>query len=143
LNKNEFLILQICFPTNQEFFLKANPFISGCWSPSTQQRPTFKCILSNLLVIAESNFTSVRDDCFKTMRDDWRLEIQEMFDDLKEKEKVCLLNSSWRTVLYKKKTYWRSILLVFSLLLSSFQLHVFAKLHRSKYNDEVSLFPND
>ena len=66
-------------------------FVVGCWSPSTQLRPTFETILSNLQVVAESTFTSVHNDSFQSMRDDWRLEIQAMFDDLKEKEKVCAL----------------------------------------------------
>jgi len=51
-------------------------------------------ILTELRTIAESNFITVPDDSFKTMQDDWRAEIQAMFEDLQAKEKVgfCLLS---------------------------------------------------
>ena len=45
-------------------------------------------ILTELRTIAESHFIEVPDENFKTMQDDWREEIQAMFDDLRAKEKV-------------------------------------------------------
>ena len=54
-------------------------------------RPTFRMILTDLQTIAESNFTMVPDESFHSMQDDWRLEIQAMFDDLRAKEKVSHL----------------------------------------------------
>ena len=62
--------------------------VLGCWSSDSQLRPTFKMILTELKTIAESNFIEVPDDSFKTMQDDWREEIQAMFEDLRAKEKV-------------------------------------------------------
>uniref|UniRef100_H2Y408 mitogen-activated protein kinase kinase kinase n=1 Tax=Ciona savignyi TaxID=51511 RepID=H2Y408_CIOSA len=61
--------------------------LQRCWSSNSQMRPSFKMILTDLQTIAESNFTSVPDDSFQCMQDDWRLEIQAMFDDLRAKEK--------------------------------------------------------
>jgi len=49
-------------------------------------------ILTDLQTIAESNFTSVPHDSFKSMQEDWKQEIQAMFDDLRAKEKVYLLD---------------------------------------------------
>nr|XP_018669929.1 mitogen-activated protein kinase kinase kinase 11 [Ciona intestinalis] len=61
--------------------------LERCWSSNSQMRPSFKMILTDLQTIAESNFTSVPDDSFQSMQDDWRMEIQAMFDDLRAKEK--------------------------------------------------------
>nr|CAB3263622.1 MAPKKK9/10/11 mitogen-activated protein kinase kinase kinase 10 [Phallusia mammillata] len=61
--------------------------LERCWASNSQSRPTFPSILTSLQAIAESNFTSVDDDSFKSMQEDWRLEIQAMFDDLRAKEK--------------------------------------------------------
>ena len=68
---------------------KSSIFVAGCWESNSQMRPTFRMILTDLQTIAESKFTMVPDESFHSMQDDWRLEIQAMFDDLRAKEKVC------------------------------------------------------
>jgi hypothetical protein len=58
----------------------------GCFS--AHQRPTFTEILSRLEDIAASPFMTTPQESFQTMQEDWRLEIEAMFDELRSKEKV-------------------------------------------------------
>lgn len=51
-------------------------------------RPSFSCILEQLSAIEEAVMATMPQDSFHIMQDDWRVEIQEMFDELRTKEKV-------------------------------------------------------
>lgn len=51
-------------------------------------RPSFSCILEQLSAIEEAVMATMPQDSFHSMQDDWRVEIQEMFDELRTKEKV-------------------------------------------------------
>lgn len=51
-------------------------------------RPSFTCILEQLSAIEEAVMATMPQDSFHSMQDDWRVEIQEMFDELRTKEKV-------------------------------------------------------
>ncbi|XP_076818975.1 uncharacterized protein LOC143464840 [Clavelina lepadiformis] len=79
--------LTLPIPTSTPFPQEFTDLLESCWSANSALRPTFRTILTDLQTIAESNFISVPDESFKTMQDDWRLEIQAMFDDLRAKEK--------------------------------------------------------
>ena len=59
-----------------------------CWSPEPHDRPTFREILQVLEEIATSAFISTPRDSFNTMQEDWKAEIEEMFEELRFKEKV-------------------------------------------------------
>ncbi|KAE8290267.1 Mitogen-activated protein kinase kinase kinase 9 [Larimichthys crocea] len=58
-----------------------------CWSPDPHSRPQFTAILDQLTAIEESGFFEMPVESFHSLQDDWKLEIQEMFDQLRTKEK--------------------------------------------------------
>lgn len=59
-----------------------------CWDQDPHVRPSFSCILEQLSAIEEAVMATMPQDSFHSMQDDWRVEIQEMFDELRTKEKV-------------------------------------------------------
>lgn len=63
-------------------------FLTDCWSPDPHSRPQFPTILDQLTAIEESGFFEMPVESFHCLQDDWKLEIQEMFDQLRTKEKV-------------------------------------------------------
>ncbi|KAF3845293.1 hypothetical protein F7725_008456 [Dissostichus mawsoni] len=58
-----------------------------CWSSDPHCRPHFTLILDQLTAIEESGFFEMPAESFHSLQDDWKLEIQEMFDELRTKEK--------------------------------------------------------
>ncbi|KAK5857968.1 hypothetical protein PBY51_011174 [Eleginops maclovinus] len=58
-----------------------------CWSSDPHCRPHFSIILDQLTAIEESGFFEMPAESFHSLQDDWKLEIQEMFDQLRTKEK--------------------------------------------------------
>ena len=62
--------------------------ISECWNPEPHERPTFKEILDTLEEIKCSSFIDTPEDSYVTMQEDWKIEIEQMFDELRLKEKV-------------------------------------------------------
>ncbi|XP_068424467.1 mitogen-activated protein kinase kinase kinase 21 [Clinocottus analis] len=58
-----------------------------CWDQDPHVRPSFSCILEQLSAIEEAVMATMPQDSFHSMQDDWRVEIQEMFDELRSKEK--------------------------------------------------------
>lgn len=63
-------------------------FAADCWSADPHSRPQFRTILDQLTAIEESGFFEMPVESFHSLQDDWKLEIQEMFDQLRTKEKV-------------------------------------------------------
>lgn len=63
---------------------------SDCWHQESHQRPTFAEILRRLDEISTSPFMTTPQESFHTMQEDWRQEIEEMFNELRSKEKVTL-----------------------------------------------------
>ncbi|XP_072313324.1 mitogen-activated protein kinase kinase kinase 9 [Eucyclogobius newberryi] len=61
--------------------------MEACWSPNPRLRPPFSSILHQLTAIEESGFFEMPAASFHSLQDDWKLEIQEMFDQLRIKEK--------------------------------------------------------
>ncbi|XP_064621330.1 mitogen-activated protein kinase kinase kinase 10-like isoform X2 [Lineus longissimus] len=61
--------------------------LENCWDPEPHERPTFRDIMDILEEIAVSSFVDTPQDSFHTMQEDWKLEIQQMFDELRSKEK--------------------------------------------------------
>lgn len=59
-----------------------------CWSPNPHSRPLFTSILRRLLAIEQSAMFQMPLESFHSLQEDWRLEIQQMFDELRAKEKV-------------------------------------------------------
>ncbi|XP_056151428.1 mitogen-activated protein kinase kinase kinase 9 [Lampris incognitus] len=58
-----------------------------CWSPDPHFRPLFTSILDQLTAIEESGFFEMPAESFNSLQDDWKVEIQELFDQLRTKEK--------------------------------------------------------
>ncbi|KAG7509982.1 mitogen-activated protein kinase kinase kinase 9 [Solea senegalensis] len=58
-----------------------------CWSSDPHARPQFTSVLDHLTAIEESGFFEMPAESFHSLQDDWKLEIQEMFDQLRTKEK--------------------------------------------------------
>ncbi|KAI1895249.1 hypothetical protein AGOR_G00104360 [Albula goreensis] len=61
--------------------------MEDCWNPDPHSRPTFTSILDQLTAIEESGFFEMPAESFHSLQDDWKLEVQEMFDQLRAKEK--------------------------------------------------------
>jgi len=52
-------------------------------------------VLAQLLNVQASAFMTTPHDSFHTLQNDWRREIEEMFDELKSKEQVSRLTILW------------------------------------------------
>uniref|UniRef100_A0A672JIX1 Mitogen-activated protein kinase kinase kinase n=1 Tax=Salarias fasciatus TaxID=181472 RepID=A0A672JIX1_SALFA len=61
--------------------------MEDCWSSDPHCRPHFTTVLDHLTAIEESGFFEMPAESFHSLQDDWKLEIQEMFDQLRTKEK--------------------------------------------------------
>ncbi|GAB1609486.1 mitogen-activated protein kinase kinase kinase 11-like isoform X1 [Argonauta hians] len=61
--------------------------MTHCWRQEPHERPSFWQILKHLEEIASSSFMTTPQDSFHTMQEDWRQEIEHMFDELRSKEK--------------------------------------------------------
>ncbi|KAG8516647.1 Mitogen-activated protein kinase kinase kinase 21 [Galemys pyrenaicus] len=58
-----------------------------CWQQDPHIRPSFALILEQLMAIEGAVMTEMPQESFHSMQDDWKLEIQQMFDELRTKEK--------------------------------------------------------
>ncbi|XP_036210920.1 mitogen-activated protein kinase kinase kinase 21 isoform X1 [Myotis myotis] len=58
-----------------------------CWQQDPHIRPSFALILEQLTAIEGAVMTEMPQESFHSMQDDWKLEIQHMFDELRTKEK--------------------------------------------------------
>lgn len=81
-------ILSLTLASVCSCFLSAHLFHEDCWNPDPHSRPSFTNILDQLTTIEESGFFEMPKDSFHCLQDDWKHEIQEMFDQLRAKEKV-------------------------------------------------------
>ncbi|XP_068601472.1 mitogen-activated protein kinase kinase kinase 10 [Brachionichthys hirsutus] len=70
--------------------------LDECWSPNPHGRPSFSSILRRLLAIEQSAMFQMPLESFHSLQEDWRLEIQQMFDELRAKEKEL---RSWEEAL--------------------------------------------
>lgn len=72
-----------------------------CWCPNPHGRPSFGSILKRLVDIEQSAMFQMPLESFHSLQEDWRLEIQQMFDELRAKEKVrtikrCFMLSTYQ-----------------------------------------------
>nr|XP_032646627.1 mitogen-activated protein kinase kinase kinase 21 [Chelonoidis abingdonii] len=58
-----------------------------CWEQDPHIRPSFTLILEQLTAIEEAVMTEMPQESFHSMQDDWKLEIQQIFSELRTKEK--------------------------------------------------------
>ncbi|XP_039597767.1 mitogen-activated protein kinase kinase kinase 9 [Polypterus senegalus] len=61
--------------------------MEDCWNPDPHARPSFTSVLDQLTTIEESGFFEMPSESFHSLQDDWKLEVQEMFEQLRAKEK--------------------------------------------------------
>ena len=61
---------------------------SGCWNSEPHERPSFKEIKKLLEDISKSPFVLTTHESFRDLQEDWHQEIEEMFEELRTKEKV-------------------------------------------------------
>ncbi|KAI5932198.1 Mitogen-activated protein kinase kinase kinase 10 [Manis javanica] len=61
--------------------------LEECWDPDPHGRPDFRSILKQLEVIEQSALFQMPLESFHSLQEDWKLEIQHMFNDLRTKEK--------------------------------------------------------
>ncbi|XP_021246553.1 mitogen-activated protein kinase kinase kinase 21 isoform X2 [Numida meleagris] len=58
-----------------------------CWEQDPHIRPSFAIILEELTAIEGAVMTEMPQESFHSMQDDWKLEIQQIFNELRTKEK--------------------------------------------------------
>uniref|UniRef100_A0A667XKI0 Mitogen-activated protein kinase kinase kinase n=1 Tax=Myripristis murdjan TaxID=586833 RepID=A0A667XKI0_9TELE len=68
--------------------------LGECWSSNPHSRPSFTSILMRLLAIEQSALFQMPLESFHSLQEDWRLEIQQMFDELRAKEKEALARAA-------------------------------------------------
>ena len=65
------------------------PGLTECWDQDPHRRPSFASILDQLTALELQVREEMPQDSFHSLQEDWKLEIQHMFDELRAKEKVC------------------------------------------------------
>lgn len=63
-------------------------FVAECWDQDPHRRPNFSSILAQLTALEQQVKEEMPQDSFHSLQEDWKLEIQDMFDELRAKEKV-------------------------------------------------------
>ncbi len=67
--------------------------MQSCWSLEPHKRPTFRKLLKELEKIKERLGSWMADaSSFQSLQEDWKIEIQELFDDIKLKESVSTVS---------------------------------------------------
>ncbi|XP_050433965.1 mitogen-activated protein kinase kinase kinase 10 isoform X2 [Adelges cooleyi] len=61
--------------------------MEACWDSDSHRRPCFEDILKSLDDIVHSAFTQAPHESFHTLQDVWKVEIEEVLNDLRMKEK--------------------------------------------------------
>ncbi|XP_028834730.1 mitogen-activated protein kinase kinase kinase 11 [Denticeps clupeoides] len=61
--------------------------MSECWDQDPHRRPSFESILKQLTALEQQVMEEMPQDSFHSLQEDWKLEIQDMFDELRAKEK--------------------------------------------------------
>jgi len=84
-----------------------------CWNADPHVRPSFSTVLESLQLIAQSSFVETPNPSFHGLQDDWRHEIEFMFEELKSKEQVsdllcCLLAVNCKCYAVAPRATWNS-----------------------------------
>lgn len=62
--------------------------VTECWDQDPHRRPNFGSILTQLTALEQQVKEEMPQESFHSLQDDWKVEIQDMFDVLRAKEKV-------------------------------------------------------
>lgn len=80
-----------------------------CWEAEAHDRPSFEKILMLLDEVARSPFAQTPHESFHTMQEDWKMEIEAMFDDIRLKEKVTCVRRQTPRAYQPNKGPWKRI----------------------------------
>ncbi|KAL7374419.1 hypothetical protein ABVT39_000307 [Epinephelus coioides] len=61
--------------------------MSECWDQDPHRRPNFSSILAQLTALEQQVKEEMPQDSFHSLQENWKVEIQDMFDELRAKEK--------------------------------------------------------
>ncbi|KAJ8276364.1 hypothetical protein COCON_G00081160 [Conger conger] len=61
--------------------------MAECWDQEPHHRPSFSAILAQLTALEEQVLEEMPPESFHSLQEDWKLEIQDMFNELRAKEK--------------------------------------------------------
>ncbi|XP_078132000.1 mitogen-activated protein kinase kinase kinase 11 [Sander vitreus] len=61
--------------------------MSECWDQDPHRRPNFSSILTQLMALEQQVKEEMPQESFHSLQEDWKLEIQDMFDEIRAKEK--------------------------------------------------------
>ncbi|TDG99935.1 hypothetical protein EPR50_G00199330 [Perca flavescens] len=61
--------------------------MSECWDQDPHRRPNFSSILAQLTALEQQVKEEMPQESFHSLQEDWKLEIQDMFDEIRAKEK--------------------------------------------------------
>ncbi|EDO36442.1 predicted protein, partial [Nematostella vectensis] len=61
--------------------------MADCWNQDPHKRPTFKAVLEALEEISDSALMETQQESFQSMQDGWQTEIEQIFNELKLKER--------------------------------------------------------
>lgn len=61
-----------------------------CWKISVDERPNFSELIVQIenINLQDVNSVEFHDESYQSLQEDWKQEIQSIFDELKEKEQV-------------------------------------------------------
>ncbi|XP_064207814.1 mitogen-activated protein kinase kinase kinase 11-like [Anguilla rostrata] len=78
--------------------------MAECWDQDPHHRPSFATILAQLTALKQQVLEEMPPDSFHSLQEDWKLEIQDMFNELraKEKELLCREEELQRAALEQK-----------------------------------------
>lgn len=80
--------MYVTYDRNNRVSFCLYPFNAGCWECDPHTRPSFKDILKQLEVVAQSSFIQTPQESFHTMQNGWKKEIADVLKELRIKEKV-------------------------------------------------------
>lgn len=69
-------------------WLSSAAHVTECWDQDPHRRPNFGSILTQLTALEQQVKEEMPQESFHSLQDDWKVEIQDMFDVLRAKEKV-------------------------------------------------------
>uniref|UniRef100_A0A3Q3ILM0 mitogen-activated protein kinase kinase kinase n=1 Tax=Monopterus albus TaxID=43700 RepID=A0A3Q3ILM0_MONAL len=61
--------------------------MAECWDQDPHRRPNFSSILTQLTALEQQVKEEMPQDSFHSLQEDWKVEIQDMFDEIRAKEK--------------------------------------------------------
>ncbi|KAG9338176.1 hypothetical protein JZ751_026925, partial [Albula glossodonta] len=74
-----------------------------CWDQDPHHRPSFASILAQLTALEQQVLEEMPQDSFHSLQEDWKLEIQDMFNELRAKEKREEQLAQWEQDVFERE----------------------------------------